>query len=122
MDCASINGSQHPNSADPYNCRSRVIASAIALAFVSKVSMAAIALSATASTPFSESHLVTSSIAAPRACWLCRSNVRASAVAMLELESFDMDSSLIEASAETSSLRPDHAQPTNREALFYASK
>jgi hypothetical protein len=39
-------------------------------------------LAATLHTPFSESLLVTSS-AAPMACWLCGSKVRASAVAIL---------------------------------------
>jgi hypothetical protein len=63
--------------------RSRMIASVIACPFVSNVSMAAIALAATLPTPFSESHLVTSSIAAHMACWLCKSKVSASAVAIL---------------------------------------
>ncbi|MNY38693.1 hypothetical protein D3C86_1733340 [compost metagenome] len=75
---------------DAYDWRSVIIASLIADAFVSSVSMAAIALAATHPTPFSESHLVISSIAAPRACWLCRSNVSASAVATLECELSDM--------------------------------
>lgn len=48
--------------------------------------MAANALPATFSTPLSESHVVISSIAAPRACWLCSSNVSASAVAILQSE------------------------------------
>lgn len=51
-----------------YDCRIRIIASVIAFAFVSKASMATTALTATLSTPFSDSHLVISSIAAPRAC------------------------------------------------------
>jgi len=48
--------------------RSRMIASVMACAFVSSVSMAAMALAATPPTPFSESHLITSSIEAARAC------------------------------------------------------
>lgn len=38
---------------------------------------------ATISTPFSESHLVTSSMAAHMACWLYKSSVSASGVALL---------------------------------------
>jgi hypothetical protein len=71
---------------DAYNWRRRIIASVMACAFLSSVSMAPMALAATLSTPFSEIHLVTSSSAAARACWLCRSSVRASAVAMLASE------------------------------------
>ena len=63
-----------------------VIASPMARALLSSVSMAPIALEATLSTPFSEIHLVTSSRAAARACWLCRRSVRASAVTMLASE------------------------------------
>lgn len=37
---------------------------------------------ATISTPFSESHLVTSSMAAHMACWLYKSSVSASGVAL----------------------------------------
>jgi hypothetical protein len=46
-----------------YDLRIRMMASVIACAFVSSVSMAVIALSATLPTPLSESHLVTSSMA-----------------------------------------------------------
>ena len=52
--------------------------------------MAAAAFIATLSTSFSKSHLVISSIATPRACWLCRSNVRASAVAIAQSGSSGM--------------------------------
>lgn len=65
-----------------YDLRIRMMTSVSARAFVSKVCIAAIALSTTLSAPFSESSLTTSSIAAAKACWLCRSNVIASAVAM----------------------------------------
>jgi hypothetical protein len=58
----------------------------MACALVSSVSMADIALAATLPTPFSESHLVIYSIAALKACWLWRSNVRASAVAIVQSE------------------------------------
>ena len=57
---------------------------------MSKVPMAASALVETLPAPFSESHLVTSSMAAPKACWLCKSKVSASAVAMLASELFGM--------------------------------
>lgn len=76
---------------DAYSWRRRRIVSAMTRAFLSSVSMAPIALAATLSTPFSEIHLVTSSRAAARACWLCRSSVRASAVAMLASELSDME-------------------------------
>lgn len=75
---------------DACDLRIRMMASVIACAFVSSVSMAIIALSATPPTPLSESYLVTSSMAADKACWLCRSNVSASAVAMSASELSDM--------------------------------
>lgn len=48
--------------------------------------MAAVALAAILPSPFLESHPVISSIAAAKPCWLCRSKVSASAVAMLASE------------------------------------
>lgn len=73
-----------------HDLRIPMMASVIACAFVSSVSMAVIALSATLPTPLSESHFITSSMAAAKACWLCRSNVNASAVAMWTSELSDM--------------------------------
>lgn len=67
-----------------------MMASVIPLAFVSSVSIAVIAFAATLPTPFSYSHLVTSSIAAAKACWLCRSRASASTVAMFASELFGM--------------------------------
>jgi len=77
---------EHRELNEAYEWRSRIIASVMDRAFVSSVSMAPIALAATLLTPFSESHFVTSSMAAHMACWLCRSSVRASAMAMLASE------------------------------------
>jgi len=47
------------------------------------VSSAAITLSCVTDEPVDRAHKVTSSIAARRACWLCRRSVRTSAVAIL---------------------------------------
>jgi hypothetical protein len=41
---------------------------------------------------------------------------------MLAFELFGMDSSLIEAFAQTSPLQADHAQQANREPLVFAPK
>lgn len=82
--------------------------------------MAPTAFSATASTPFSESHFVISSIAAARACWLCRSNVRASAVATLESELFGMSSSLSGCSGEGSQGQSNHHERCIRCTPFLA--
>ena len=54
----------------------------IADAFASRVSSAVTAFSCTSGEPVDFAHAATSSIAAASACWLCKSKVRTSAVAM----------------------------------------
>jgi len=58
----------------------------MANAFSSSVCNAVVAFSWISLDPLALTHRATSSIAEARACWLCRSNVSASAVAMLASE------------------------------------